>query len=602
MLISTSAGDGASVIVSVEVKEQTRMLSTIVQDKLRPGVPSLTRKLHVVDPVSWDHHCGGWEWVVCMITNEFHVPDGVRLLTAVEQVFFNNETITEPWVGFVHQVPKTSYAYPDLYRLIQLPAWKESIGNCLGLWTLSSYVTDFLESWNVGVPVNRVIYPAPPYEGRFDIEDYLRGERRLLSIGKYLRNYQAFYDLHVARYNKILLCVPDDNPHLSQLRRNGSVTVTPRVPNEEYERLLATSVVFLNLFDAVSVTTIVECIARATPVLVNPVGGAVEYLGREYPLYYRTLEDAERLLQDDNALRLGQKYLAQHPIRDSITGEAFVTALANTAIYRSLPTPNTQRTEFRNFDVTVCICSYRRTQYLPDILSRFAGQDFEGTFEVIVWNNNYDLRDEIDDIASRFGGNLNLKCIHSTENYYCSIRLAMPALMKSDTLLICDDDVLPEENYISHFMDARRQYGDEVVLCVRGHKFLPHKLDGEDPDRTWREHANVRFFDEYDPPQRVHFLHADNCLISRSVLRAVALFEFAQDEFALVDDYWLSYILQHELNVPVWKIRAGNCVSFTESAYDADVALHLNPKVREQRTNLYVYHMNQGWPRFSEAT
>ena len=36
--------------------------------------------------------------------------------------------------------------------------------------------------------------------------------------------------------------------------------------------------------------SIIESIARATPILVNPIPPAIEYLGPEYPFYFRSIE------------------------------------------------------------------------------------------------------------------------------------------------------------------------------------------------------------------------------------------------------------------------------------------------------------------------
>lgn len=66
--------------------------------------------------------------------------------------------------------------------------------------------------------------------------------------------------------------------------------------------------------------------------------------------------------------------------------------------------------------------------------------------------------------------------------------------------------------------------------------------------------------------------------------------------FALVDDYWMSFVLSHRLRVPIWKIRAESMISFSESAFDPQQAMCYDPIVREQRINFYVYHMRQGWP------
>ena len=68
---------------------------------------------------------------------------------------------------------------------------------------------------------------------------------------------------------------------------------------EEYDELLTKNVVFIELFDASANNTVLECIVRGTPIIINNVGGIYEYLGKNYPLYFENLEDIDSLLTYD---------------------------------------------------------------------------------------------------------------------------------------------------------------------------------------------------------------------------------------------------------------------------------------------------------------
>jgi hypothetical protein len=69
-------------------------------------------------------------------------------------------------------------------------------------------------------------------------------------------------------------------------RNFESVTSIKKLSNNDYDNLLSRSVVFINLEDASAVNTIIECIIRNTPIIVNRLPAVVEYLGVGYPLYY----------------------------------------------------------------------------------------------------------------------------------------------------------------------------------------------------------------------------------------------------------------------------------------------------------------------------
>ena len=65
----------------------------------------------------------------------------------------------------------------------------------------------------------------------------------------------------------------------------------------------------LPLLEAVAVNTLLECWARGTPVLVPPLPAVAEYLGEDYPGYYRNDLEAEQKLADPQVLRGCHEYL-----------------------------------------------------------------------------------------------------------------------------------------------------------------------------------------------------------------------------------------------------------------------------------------------------
>ena len=129
----------------------------------------------------------------------------------------------------------------------------------------------------------------------------------------------------------------------------------------------------------------------------------------------------------------------------------------------------------------------------------------------------------------------------------------MPFLMSSDLLMICDDDVRPKPEYLATFLAGLQEAGERSIVCARGHTFVPHELDLENPDAVWNHGRHLRFWDEAAPPREVHFMHADNCLIPREALQELARYPLPRRQFALIDDYWMSMTLSREMNWKLWK-------------------------------------------------
>ncbi|XP_065837501.1 uncharacterized protein [Oscarella lobularis] len=565
----------------------------------------------------WNHHHrDGWGYVVReMLEKHFHSDDGLtECIASVEDEIVRISTsgstlesspFCRPWVGFVHQAVNTSYEdFPDLRRLVASPLFQRALIQCQGLFVLSSvnkaYLTIPREDF-LAVNVCFCPYPAVPVPSRyrFSFEKFCENEpRRVVMIGRYLRKFQDIYDLPVPMGFQKYLLKPFDDERWDRLQLhiavNETVKCVERQPSDNYDDLLSQSLVFLSLSDAAACTTVVECIARCTPLLVNRLPALEEYLGVEYPLFYESLNEAARLLTLDKIERT-HRYLATMPKRRFVEPDSFLRAISNSAIYRSLPSSETSS----RCDITVILCSYKRVDSMDEILRRLWCQDFAGSFEIIVWNNNSSTQSRLSALCQSYRSEKrrSVKLIHSSENYYCIVRQAIAHLMNGTTLVTCDDDVLPEPTYLSKFYAKYERYGESAALCCRGHIFRNHALDDVDPARFWTRQCESKIFcDETRDDVQVHFLHGCACLIPRRVLLRVLEYPMPDAEFALIDDYWLSFVVSHHLGYPIWKIQGSTMFTMTASAVAPDCAMALNPDVVEQRIKFYVYHMKEGWP------
>lgn len=120
--------------------------------------------------------------------------------------------------------------------------------------------------------------------------------------------------------------------HLNDLR--NSVETLSYLPNDEYDKIFSENVIFLHLVDASAANTLIECIVRNTPVLVNKIDPVVEYLGEEYPLYYEDLNDIRTILTVENVYKTSE-YL-QKLDKTFLTIENFIETFRDDTIYSSL--------------------------------------------------------------------------------------------------------------------------------------------------------------------------------------------------------------------------------------------------------------------------
>jgi hypothetical protein len=92
-----------------------------------------------------------------------------------------------------------------------------------------------------------------------------------------------------------------------------SVDYIEYLDNDSYDVLMTENIIFINLVDASAVNTVIECIVRSTPIIVNKHPAVVELLGEKYPLYFNnnnTLDiEISKLLSNDKLIRNAHNYL-----------------------------------------------------------------------------------------------------------------------------------------------------------------------------------------------------------------------------------------------------------------------------------------------------
>jgi hypothetical protein len=99
-----------------------------------------------------------------------------------------------------------------------------------------------------------------------------------------------------------------------------SIDMMGYLDNKEYDKLLTENIVFIYLVDASAVNTLLECVIRNTPIIVNKIPAVVEILGENYPLYitknwdngvdyYDINAQVNKFLKDTKQITSAYKYL-----------------------------------------------------------------------------------------------------------------------------------------------------------------------------------------------------------------------------------------------------------------------------------------------------
>jgi len=324
----------------------------------RKKVDRYVRKVDLSNQLKgfYGQHRSGWPYVLRLLS-QLDTPDGILMDTFIERTFcWHPEGIKpnlRPWIGFIHVPPNI----PEWFQheqsndsIFASEAWKQSFPYLKGLFTLSAYHRKNLET-KFSFPVENLLFPTEIPEVKWSWERFKANkDKKIVQVGWWLRKIHTIFLLPTRTYRKIFLRVTHADIDgiikkerellLKQENFNDSVYQTAQsvtfLPDNEYDKLLSENIVIINLYDSSANNTVIECIARNTPLLVNRIEPVVEYLGEDYPFYFSTLEEAVEKAENHELVYQAHRYLVDLPIKQKLTGDYFMESLVNSKIYSEL--------------------------------------------------------------------------------------------------------------------------------------------------------------------------------------------------------------------------------------------------------------------------
>jgi hypothetical protein len=124
---------------------------------------------------------------------------------------------------------------------------------------------------------------------------------------------------------------------LAKLPDLASAECLDRLDSHAYDEYLSRNVVFLDLYDSSANNALVECVVRHTPLVVTRNAATEEYLGKEYPLFFESLEEAESLIETPEKILSAHRYLRSSGMAERFSGPSFRQSMESSGIYSRLP-------------------------------------------------------------------------------------------------------------------------------------------------------------------------------------------------------------------------------------------------------------------------
>jgi hypothetical protein len=313
----------------------------------------------------------GWKFAMKSLKNTPLSNIGTILFDSwVDQSFLHEDKeYKEPWVGVIHNPPGDYSESCD--ELFKLEKFQNSLHTCSGLFVFSEEMKNWLMNRpevedSILVSVLRVPTDRPKY--LFNFESFEKNKnKKIIQIGNWLRNNQAIENLGEPRFLKRGTIIPIIHKSVNNSNKvSEGITTTKKITkitkitnkkfqstkhnyhnnksietfnyltNDEYDFMLHQNIVFLNLRYTSSCNTIIECIVRNTPILVNKLPAVIEYLGEEYPFYYKTLDEALIKVNNIELIHETTRYLRKLGAKDRYTPKYFIQSILDSNINKSL--------------------------------------------------------------------------------------------------------------------------------------------------------------------------------------------------------------------------------------------------------------------------
>jgi hypothetical protein len=317
------------------------------------------KKINLTSALQYNYgnHRSGWSYAINSLRN-LHNDRGIFVDGFIEKKFGwgsdpgdlrnNPEPYKQPWIGFIHcppNMPKWFNYELAPQSIFSTQLWQESIKYCQGLFCLSEYHKRWLEK-HLNLPITSLIHPTEIPKVKFSMDRFLSNpDPKIVQVGWWLRKQHSIYYLPVNKFRKAIVHPARTGiDQLFETEKNlfglqpdyQSVEVIQYLSDFDYDDLLSKNIVYLDLYDASATNTVIECIVRNTPILINPLPAVREYLGEEYPFYFCNRIDAVQKISQISLIEETNLYLKNYPFNKKLESNFFVTSLANSELYKNL--------------------------------------------------------------------------------------------------------------------------------------------------------------------------------------------------------------------------------------------------------------------------
>ena len=280
-----------------------------------------TLKLYDNSFVKDTEHRGGWKFIIDSLSKENILNDksNIYLIDLPARTFIEErQIINKDFYVVIHEtiniLKNVGYQY-NIDSILTNEYFLNSINYCKGIITFSNYAKEKIRSYNYNIPILKIKHPVLLDNIiYFDINKInFNNNTKIVLLGSQLR---SIYNLYTFNTKKEKYMLPGTKKyldrkiqHIQQELQKYNITYNSNIIKFKYfdsfndfDKFITNNIIIIDLVDANANNSVVECIIRNIPFFVNKIKPIIEYLGKDYPMYFKNKEDLE-IINDNKKLK-----------------------------------------------------------------------------------------------------------------------------------------------------------------------------------------------------------------------------------------------------------------------------------------------------------
>lgn len=196
--------------------------------------------------------------------------------------------------------------------------------------------------------------------------------------------------------------------------------------------------------------------------------------------------------------------------------------------------------------------------------------------------------------------NTGVHSVASNTSFLSDLGSTLPTTLHNnpaELILLVSCGVILRKNWFSFVMDKIDEYEDAAVLTAFGIRLFPHeKLNNVALEM--KEGIHWKLYDSSQADRAVHFFTSEFCCIRVKVISQVAAYQDRFKDLFQLGSLMCSYIIGHDLDQAVWKIRASEFIDFSNVSSPTFFPCAQSDQKSAQCHKLYSYIYECDWPRY----